>query len=272
MFQFDAYAATLRGGQALDDVAQALAHDLGGIVAKGRPMRRCGTVLNVDVGPRMAAWVGLDSSSTAIFIEGKGETSPQLVQSIRTRYPLHSVPRADVKDDINEPGAFEALIGLVRDNKGPRVKGGYVALPDDVQDGRTWAAGVRGGVAFVRVYEAGKHPDRLHLNLPNWVRPEGEFRPHYARDKVAASTMTPEDFWGLTSWTHKVGEALSGLSINRFEPEIRRYTHGKTMRYLALNFERHWREMMENGEDITRTIQAVWEEEAEFKAAHSYAR
>jgi hypothetical protein len=150
------------------------------------------------------------------------------------------------------------------------VKGGYVALPDDEQDGRTWAAGVRGGVGYIRVYEAGKHPDRVHLNRPHWTRIEGEIRPHYARDKVAAAKMQPLQVWGLTSWTHRVGEALTQCEIERFEPEVRRYSHDKTTRYIANTFRRHLAEMMADGLDVGRTFQQVWDEEdaAERRPGH----
>jgi hypothetical protein len=80
--------------------------------------------------------------------------------------------------------------------------------------------------------------------------------------------MAPVDFWGLTGWTHKVGEAIAQTSINRFEPEIRRYSHDKTTRYIANTFRRHLEEMLANGEDVVRTFQAVWQEEDEFKRRH----
>lgn len=261
--RFDAYAATIKEAE-LPYVAESLASSLNGVVSRGRPMRRYAQTLHIDVGGRMAAWAGMDSASGAVYIEGKGETTPDLARAIRVRFPEHQVPRADVAEDFDNPGAFDFLLSLVRVAKGPRVKGGFVALPDDVQDGKTWAAGVRGGVGFVRVYEAGKHPDRLCMGRPDWSRIEGEFRPHYARDKVAAAKMQPVDFWGLTGWTHKVGEALCQIPINRFEPEIRRYSFDKTTRYIANTFRRHLEEMLTNGEDIARTFQAVWEEEDEF--------
>lgn len=262
--RFDAYAATIRKAE-FGYVAQTIATSVGGIVAKGKPMRRYASVLNIDSGPRMAAWVGFDEVTGAVFVEGKGETSPQLASAIRVHFPDHSVARADVCEDYDEEGAFERIQAIVRANKGPRVKGGYVALPDDVNDGRTWAAGVRGGIAYVRNYEAGKHPDRLHLNRPNWARAEGEFRPHYARDKVAAARMNPVQFWGLTAWSHRVGEALAQVPITRFEPEIRKYSHDKTTRYIAKTFRRHLEEMAINGEDIGRTFQAVWDEEDSYQ-------
>lgn len=262
--RFDAYAATIRERE-FGYVAEAIALSIEGIVCKGKPMRRYAQTLNIDHGPRTAAWVGFDASSGAVYVEGKGDTSPALAKAIRVHFPEHSCARADVCDDYDEPGAFDSLQSVIRTNKGPRVKGGYVALPDDAADGRTWAAGVRGGVAYIRLYEAGKHPDRVHLNRPNWVRPEGEFRPHYARDKIVAAKMAPIEFWGLTAWSHRVGEALTQCPINRFEPEIRKYSHDRTTRYLANVFRRHWEEMLADGLHIERTLRAVWEEEDEYK-------
>jgi len=260
--KWDGYGATIRG-QRPDHVAGVLAESLGGLVAMGRPRQRYGEVFNVDVGPRTAAWVGMDSAGQ-IYVEGKGETSPQLVHTIREQFPGHSAPRLDVCEDFDGEGAFHTLQNLVRSTKGPRVKGGYVALPDDLADGRTWTAGVRGGVSYLRLYEAGKHPDRVLLNRPHWVRAELEVRPHYARDKQAAATMSPTDAWGMSSWSHNVGQALMQVPVHRFEPEVRQYSYDKTTRYLALTFRRHWEEMLSNGEDIVRTMQGVWQEEDEY--------
>jgi DNA relaxase NicK len=216
----------------------------------------------------MAAWIGLREDVNQIYIEGKGDTSPALANAIRSHFPAHNVPRADVCEDVDEEGAFERLQALIRANKGPKVKAGYVALPDDVEDGRTWSAGVRGGVAYLRLYEAGKHPDRIAFNRPNWVRPELEVRPQYARDKAAAATMQPIDFWGMAAWSQKVGQAITGLSINRFEPEVRKFSQDKTLRYVSLTFRRLWEEMLQDGEDIGRSIRQCIQEEDEFIARH----
>lgn len=269
--RFDAYAATIRGAK-FNDVVEAITSSMDCIAAKGKPMRRFATVVQLDDGPRMAAWIGHIPESDQIYIEGKGETSPALAGAIRTHFPVHGVPRADVCDDVDEEGAFERLLGVIRATKGPKVHGGYVALPDDVQDGRTWAAGRRGGVAYLRLYEAGKHPDRLAFNRPNWVRPELEVRPQYARDKAAAATMSPMDFWGMTAWSTKVGAAITGMDINRFEPEIRKYNQSKTLRYVALTYRRMWEEMGRNGEDIGRSILQCIDDEDEFIRTHSYMR
>lgn len=265
--KFDAYGATIRDHQ-FGYVAECLAAAVGGVVCKGKPMRRYADTLTIDTGPRSAAWIGREPHTGMIYVEGKGETTPDLVNGIRLHFPDHSAPRIDVAEDYNDPGAFEALQAVIRNNKGQKVKGGYVALPDDVQDGKTWAAGTRGGVGYIRLYEAGKHPDRVHLGRPDWVRAEAEMRPHYSRDKVAAATMSPLDVWGFTAWTHRVGQALAQVEINRYEPEIRRYSHDKTTRYIALTFRRHLEEMFQNGEHLEATIRDVWREDDDAKRRH----
>ena len=77
--------------------------------------------------------------------------------------------------------------------------------------------------------------------------------------------MAPLDVWGLTSWTHKVAEAVCLAPVERFEPEIRKYSFEKTTRYLAMTFRRHFEEMIVNGEAIERTFQAVWQEEDQYQ-------
>ena len=265
--RFDAYAASINGHE-LGHVAECLSASLNGVVCRGNPMRRFSSTLNIHTGHRTAAWVGQDASTGAIYVEGKGDTSPELAKALRAYFPEHSAPRIDVAEDYDGPEAFDALQRIVRANKGQRVKGGYVALPDDVQDGKTWAAGVRGGVGYLRLYEAGKHPDRVHLGRPHWVRAELECRPHYSRDKRAAARMTPLEVFGMSAWTQKVGEALTQVSIPRFEPEVRQFSHDKTQRYVALTFRRMFEQMISDGEHIEATIKQIWREDDDAKRRH----
>lgn len=257
--RFDGYGATIRTENPRE-IIMCLADVLNTKPAKGPAIRRFGVTTGLHVGPKLAAWVGIDPNpeTDIVYIEAKGENTPGVVDAIRRYFPAHSAPRLDVCEDYDEPGAFDRLQALVRASKGPRVKGGYIALPDDVQDGRTWAAGKRGGVGYLRIYEAGKHPDRVHLGRPHWARAELEARPHYARDKAAAATMSPLDVWGLTAWTHQVGQCLTACEINRFEPQARRYSQDKTTLYIARTFRRHLEEMQRNGEDFMRTCEDIW--------------
>lgn len=260
--RFDGYGATIRTDTPRD-IVSCLSEALNTKPEAGPTIRRFGKTTGFNVGPKLAVWMGIDPNpdTDICYIEAKGETTPKVVAALREAFPMHSAPRVDVCEDYDEPGVFERLQGIVRASKGPRVKGGYVALPDDEKDGRTWAAGTRGGVGYIRVYEAGKHPDRVHLGRPNWARAELEARPHYARDKLAAGWMTPLQIWGLCSWTHRVGERLTTCAINRFEPEVRQYSHEKTTLYIARTFRRHLEEMQRNGEDFIRTCKDIWEEE-----------
>lgn len=258
--RFDAYAGTIRE-RSLVEVAEGIQSTLGARILNGNAMRRYGQVLNIDLQGRQAAWVGYDKANESVYFEGKGETSPALVECIRAKFPEHQTARADVCEDYDEPGAFELLVDTVRQHKGDRVKGAFVNLPDDPSDGRTWCAGVRGGVAFMRVYEAGKMAERRALGRPNWARAELEARPHYARDKIAAATMSPIEFWGYAAWSQRVGQALAKVPIPRFEPALRDGSFDKTTEYLAKTFRRHWMEMLSDFGDwecIGREMQEIW--------------
>lgn len=263
--RFDGYCGTIREVE-FDHVGQALGASLGGTVERGQPRRRYGEVLDVRVAGRLAVWAGWDKGNGTVYFEGKGETSPDLARAVRTHFPGHSVARADVCEDYEAEGAFERLVGVVRGSKGPRVDGGYVRLPDDEGKGRTWAAGVRGGVGYVRVYEAGLMADRAHLCRPRWVRSELEARPHYAAHKAAAASLEPLHFWGLAAWTARVGQALSQVEVPRVAVESRDYSHDRTALYLARTFRRFWSGALEDfgsWECVGREFEQIWREDDE---------
>lgn len=264
--RFDAYAGTI-GETDFPHVAQVLASELGGAVRRGSARRRYGEVLDIEVVGRQAAWVGLDRGNGTVYFEGKGETSPDLVEAVRRHFPDHGCARVDVCEDYDEAGAFDRLVKLVRRHKGPRVEAGYVRLPDDPEKGRTWSAGVRGGVGMVRVYEAGKMRERLHYGRPNWARLELECRPHYARDKRHAARASPLDVWGFSAWTCRVGEVVAQVPIPRFEPERTASTHDRRTLYLARTFRRHFEELLSDLGDwecVGREIQQIWREDDEI--------
>jgi hypothetical protein len=260
--KFDAYAGNVRGHQ-FHEVVGVLEAQLQGTACRGKPMRRYGEVVRIEQAGHCAVWIGEDQRNECIYFEGKGESSPELAAAVRQHFE-HTVSRGDVAEDFDEPGAFEKLQAIVRAYKGERVKAGFVALPDDLADGRTWAAGRRGGVAYTRVYEAGKHPDRLHLGRPNWARAELEVRPHYARDKQAAASMTPAEFWGFAGWTKAVGEALMNVEVPRFEPARRDQSFDRTTEYICRAFGKHLREMLADLGDpvcVWREFEAVWQKQ-----------
>lgn len=271
--RFDAYAGTIRDVE-FPYVVDTLASSLQAVAHEGKPMRRYGEVIHLDKGGKSVGWIGWDKGNGAVFVEGKGDYTPSWAKAIRTHFPHHGVSRADVCEDYNDPQAFHKLQDVIRLHKGPRVPGGYVALPDDPSEGRTWAAGTRGkgSPAYIRVYEAGKHPDRVHLAMPDLVRFEAEFHPHYAADKVRAATLKPLEFFGLSAWTQRVGEAVSNCPIERFEAPIRSYTNDKTTLYLARTFRRFFETQIEDGIDWYATCREVWQEDDRIEQEWSNAK
>jgi hypothetical protein len=102
---------------------------------------------------------------------------------------------------------------------------------------------------------------------PDWVRLEGEFRPHTALHKVAAARLSPMEFWGLTAWSKRVGEAVTQCQIERLEEMERKYSHDKTTLYLARTFRRFWEEQLADGVDVIRTFQDIWHQDDRSMAA-----
>lgn len=264
--KFDGYGATIKTYKSFGGVVTVVADALNSSPSDGPRLPRFGSTTAFNVGPRMAAWMGVNPVSQDIYIEAKGETTPAFVEALRSAFPEHSAPRIDVCEDYNGQGVFDCMVALARQAKGPRVKSGYVALPDDAEDGKTWAAGKRGGVGYLRIYEKGKQPGELMQGRPDWVRAELEARPHYARDKEAAAHMSPVEVWGLSAWTRHVGQRLMQIDVARFEPEIRRYSAEKTTLYIARTFRRHLEEMFANGEDFPRTCRQIWADDDEWRS------
>lgn len=258
--RFDAYSATIRNRE-IRYVVDALAQSIGGCVEEGPRLRRYGETVRISLEGDSVGWVGLDQGNGTVFVEGKGVHSPRWAKSIRTLFPEHTVARADVAEDYDEEGAFDRLRHVVTVAKGPRVYSGYNKKPDDPSLGTTWEVSKRGSPAYLRLYEKGKQPQNVSLGRPNWVRVEGEFRPHLAMHKQLAARMEPLHFWGLTAWSSRVAEAVTTCPITRFEAPIRRYSNDKTTLYLARTFRRYFEEQLGCGIDVMRTFQEIWKED-----------
>lgn len=268
--RFDAYAGNVRD-LPLEEVAESLAQRLGTTIALGRGMRRYSDVLRLEHGGHCAVWVGRDTANELIYFEGKGDSTPELVDAVRTLFPApaHNCSRVDVCEDYDAEGAFEALQRLVRGAKGSRVKAGYVALPDEPTEGRTWASGVRGGDSYLRLYEAGKMAERAHLGRPHWCRLELEKRPHYSHDKVGAAVMDPLSVWGMSAWTRRVAEVVTQADVPVYEQAQRVYTPERTKAYLARGFRRFWEGQLAEGRDWTclgREFEDIWRADDEVAA------
>lgn len=267
--RFDAYAASIRDFDHVE-VAQILARETGGMVARGKPTKRHGdTMLNIDLGPRTGAFVGWDKGNGIVSVEAKGEDTPAFVDVIRAAWPGHAVSRVDSCEDYRGGretfDRLQALIRLAVDSKrsrGNRVELGWKALPDNPEKGRTWGNLARGGAAYCRLYESGLHPDRQHYP-PDAIRLEAEFRPQVAKAKRAAATMSPSEVWGLSSWTSRVHETVLGCPVERFTVPQDPRTLERRFWYLATRFERTFRDLLADYGDwecVGRVIEDAWEQ------------
>ena len=263
VLRFDAYSATVRN-ETVRSCAHRLSDLTGAFPCKGRSGGRYDDVVNLDIEGRTAATVAHNSTSGLLLVEAKGHTTPAFVEALRGHFEDHSCPRADVCADFEAPGAFDYLVETIREHKGIRVYGGFDKLPDDADQGKTYAAGKRGGVAYVRAYEAGKHPDRQHLGRPDWARFEVEVRPHYAEDKRHAASMTPVQFCGLASWTLRVATAVIHADVPRYLGRLHvPPTMDRTGDYLAHTFRGWFTAAFEDGIDICRSFEELWAKEDE---------
>jgi hypothetical protein len=271
MAKFDAYCATVREVE-MPSLAETLAFRVGGSVQKGHVIKRWGQTLQIVRGGQPVAWVGDNQSDSDRFcyVEAKGQSTPLLATAIRTHFPEHQVPRADVAEDFDGEGVYEQIVRIVRHYKGKRTFG-KSEIPDSLDDGRTYNAGRRGNVAYMRIYEKGKTVECREMGRPNWVRAESEIRPQYGADKVAAATMSPLQMLGFSAWNKAVWEGLLLTDIERFEPQIRETSFDKTTLHIARTYRRYFETCLEDGIDFMRTIQDVFAEDdraaAEWEAS-----
>jgi hypothetical protein len=217
----------------------------------------------------MAGWIGQDRDE--VYAEFKGHTSPAFADHLRLHFPSHTVARADVCIDFNAPGAFDGLVEVIRRNKGQRTKSGFVSLPDDPDDGQTFAAGVRGGVAYTRAYEIGKHPARRHLCLPDLARLEFEMRPHYAEDKASAASLSPPLLVGMSPWAVRVANAAVGTSIPKFDSQHVTSSTKDPLAYFARSLRRTLEPMIRDGIDLGRTLLDIYAKDDAAAAAWALA-
>lgn len=264
--KFDAYAGNVWGGPVCVEVAEVVSIALHARVVRGRPRGRYTDVFDVKDGADMVGWVGRDSMIDTAYFEFKGATTPSAAAAIRKHWPgKHTVSRVDSCEDLEHPDAFDTVTRMFDAAKDKRVQS-LIMAPREGDRGRTIYWGSGQSRAKVRLYEAGKMKERLHYGRPNWVRPEGQFRPGKAVEKVLVATLTPLEVWGLTAWTKRAAEALCQVDVPRFAPPAQPVEFDKTTLYLARAFRRHFMELREDfgsWDCIGREIEAVWQADDE---------
>lgn len=208
MIRFDAYTATteaIKSGDAVGLIAAACGNS-GFKVEMGKGYHRFSdrVAFTDDSGSQFASVLWGGSHGDLVMIEVKGESTPNVVERLRSDFP-HRCTRVDSCADFDAPRAFEGLYRSCKQVKrAHRIVGGKAGDWEDFPEkGRTLYLGAKTSVARTRLYEKGKQPEYLHLGRPNWTRLEVQVRP--AKDaKSEFSTLSPEQVWGASRWTREL--------------------------------------------------------------------
>jgi len=148
------------------------------------------------------------------------------VDCVRNEWPgKHLVTRMDPENDFDEPGVFDCLLavclarGFAEDVKLYR-HGDW----DRLVDGRTLYMGAPSSDVRARLYEKGKQlrsqvdTSGKLLSL-DWTRLEIQIRPQ-GEARLAAASMTPEEAWGCSQWTHSLLRDVTGLDVPRVQMRV----------------------------------------------------
>lgn len=146
-----------------------------------------------------------------IFAKASGHNAPIFSEFLRSKYPNHSVSRADSAIDFDDPEAFNLLKTQAEYIAGKyRIK--YNTLGDWRSDGvrqggRTIQLGSRKSPVFIRIYEKG-HEQLEKLNDTsaslNWVRVELELKPGTKDSKIFLSHMPPREIFSVNDWVKEL--------------------------------------------------------------------
>ena len=224
--RFDAYKASLPSGTDAEQVINYLAmHNRDGELIDGKPRfgyERCMLLRDGD-GERWAdiLWGG----SNGLLIEASGDNTPQLVELVRSAWPVHAVTRADVCQDIfeEERGLFDRLAprldDLVRSHGRVKAKGIIPRVRPD--EGATYTIGSRASETYFRVYQKpeqlvsqGLGDRSLKAFFDKWVRVELEAKPQ-KDNRLNACRFEPHEFFGLSRIARSVCDEILSTEVEK---------------------------------------------------------
>lgn len=254
--RFDWYAATLPHGtdaeQAIDFLASRNA--LGDIV-EGRPRfgyEAC-TILRDGEGER---WCDvLHGGANGVQVTTSGEVAPEVVNLVRSAWPVHQVARADVCEDLlsEEPGLFGRVHPQLQQlvQRHGRVRADTI-MPDDRDLGATYRIGSRTSETSIRVYQKpeqlvskGLGESSLRFYFDRWVRFEIEAKPQ-KENRFAVASMPEEQVWALSRIGREVSKLALGLSgaksgVSHYKPLTQRERARRHCAKMFGNTLREWR-------------------------------
>lgn len=274
--QFDWYQATIAAHPL--DVIEALLARLapGGDVREGRGLHgygRSATIRKAD-GDRAALILYGGNNGAYPNAQATGSDAAAFSAVVREVWPVHRVTRFDSSEDLAQTGAYEAVEAVCRSLARERGLKGRAIVPDDHADGRTYYIGAATSDVRVRLYDKTAERRRLLPHdrhgevLDHWVRVEAQVRPRRDAGYVAAS-LTPEQVWGCSSWTHELARRLFDLEVSRVEMRSGRESsqqrayrfmlqqYGPTLRRMCVDLGGSWECVgLTIGDDLERMASA----------------
>lgn len=242
--KFDWYQATIPD-HPLDVVSAVLAGLAeGGEVREGRGLhgyRQSFGIHKAD-GDRVALVLCGGNNGAHPNVTASGAAAHPFASLVRDLWPAHKVTRVDAAEDVAEEGAYDLLEGVCRTLAQERSLKGRRILPDDPAEGRTYYIGSPSSDVRTRLYDKTAEarrslPPERHNEVPDhWARIEAVVRPRKEAGYVAAS-LTPEQVWGCSAWTHELARRLFSLDLARVEMQAGRESdHERAYRFMLQQY------------------------------------
>lgn len=192
-----------------------------------RPRHGYAFGLAFDAPDGSSAQICYGGSQESALVEGAGPLAAELATVIRDVWPEHKVTRADVCEDMREPGLFDVIAPQLRAiATESRVVVKRIDSGDtDPDAGRTWYFGSPSSAVRSRLYEKGKQylegmadEDRRIATpaLRDWIRFEVQVRPD-GEHRWECAQLPPERFFGASRWSQRMAAEVFSLEVERLQ-------------------------------------------------------
>lgn len=266
MGKFDAYVCTV--AQSLETVRESLFSDFRyGIEAQQKPLPRYDDCIQVDYGCDRVYRLDGQRKTGSTLVTTSGELCPDVVKSIRARFPVHGVSRVDSCRDFTGMTVFEDMDALLVE--AAMCRGLKLNQHGDWtrKNGRTRYIGSTKSPVMVRLYEKGYEqldkvmakqiamPEDFDITL---TRLEAQVRPA-SRDKQLAATYTPDDVTAYADWSKWVHSMMFAFDLASPQKEsVRRSPHEKKMEHMCEQYGRTLLQELANKggvlEDVAKSV------------------
>lgn len=157
------------------------------------------------------SWGG-PNTGERVHVQGTGENALKVSQVLRESFPEHSVTRADVAQDYDDPGAWAFWSDHAeRLARARNLNYNVYQSGIDSEGGRTIYIGSEKSVVMLRIYEKGKKEG----GSPGWVRVELVVKPKRQDARMRLSAAPYRDFFGCAVWAQAIAEAMGLEDVPR---------------------------------------------------------